>query len=83
MIIKCAKSASVLVNEFGKGWLKKANKQLRQSEVFVVSLTLFWCLVGFVEDLHEVFGHEVRLLQRSIVTLQVLHCEINNHNSTS
>lgn len=33
---------------------------------------LFRGFVGFVEDLHEVFGHKVRLLQRSIVTLQIL-----------
>lgn len=35
-------------------------------------LTLFGCFVGFVEDLHEAFGHIVRFLQSSIVTLQVL-----------
>lgn len=38
----------------------------------VLPSTLFWCLVGFVEDFHEVFGHKVRLLQRPIMALQVL-----------
>lgn len=40
--------------------------------------TFLWCLVGFVQDLHEVFGHEVRLLEGSIISLQVLHCEKGN-----
>lgn len=31
-------------------------------------------LVGFVEDLHEVLGHEVGLLEGAVVPLQVLHC---------
>lgn len=28
----------------------------------VFAFTLFLCFVGFVEDLHEVFGHKVWLL---------------------
>lgn len=41
----------------------------------VFPFTLLRCLVGFVQNLHEVFGHEVWLLEGSVISLQVLHCE--------
>ena len=35
--------------------------------------SLLRLLVGFVEDFHQVLGHEVGLLDASIMALQVLH----------
>lgn len=43
------------------------------SSTWVLRLGL--ALVGFLEQLPEVLGHEVRLLCRAIVALQVLHCK--------
>lgn len=40
--------------------------------------TFLCCLVGFVQNLHEVFGHEVWLLEGSVIPFQVLHCQMGN-----
>lgn len=51
--------------------------KLQISSVF--PSTFLWRLVGFVQNLHEVFGHEVWLLEGSIISFQVLHCEKGKH----
>lgn len=46
---------------------------MMKSLVFVFAF--LWRFVGFVQNLHEVLGHIVRLLQGPVVSFQVLHCK--------
>lgn len=50
----------------------------------ILSFAIFRSPVLFIEDCHQVLGHVIWLLHRSVMSLQVLHCEkgrekINRH----
>lgn len=59
---------------FGKCIWKKKYKELKCCRSSVLGFAFLRCLVGLVEDLHQVFGHVVRFLWRPVITLQVVHC---------